>query len=274
MAKDADEIKARVQRVIPELNNTSNTAIWSRMADVVGHVNDVTLLEGNRTQIRVENAARNLRTTNKQYYIEIALAFQFGDDLVIIDEETQREGYAVVDPTKQIIKQVSVSTPSPAYIKMTVATTDANGNLIPLTAEQLTDFRGYLARMTTAGIIVTTTSSPADVFMTDKLYVTYRSDYSLTNIQTALRTTLQNFQLILNTDSPLYVNDIENALREIPGIRDAYFDNPRVTYTDIMGVLQTEYAVDGVIPLNAGYFNFDANIYDFTKNITQFEPVQ
>ena len=70
------------------------------------------------------------------------------------------------------------------------------------------------------------------------------------------------------TTNILYINDIESYISGLNGIKDAYFSEIKVSQDG--GITTPQ---DGKIVLNPGYFNFDPNLYDFTKNITIFEAI-
>ena len=70
------------------------------------------------------------------------------------------------------------------------------------------------------------------------------------------------------TTNVLYINDIEGYISGLNGIKDAYFSEVKVSQDGDSTTPQ-----DGKIVLNPGYFNFDPNLYDFTKNITIFEAI-
>jgi hypothetical protein len=267
-----DNIIARTSAAVPDATNNSAASIWRRIVAVFASVIDILQLEMTRSQTRIEQAARNLRVMGKQYCTDTAFAYQDGDALTVVDEETLREGYAIVDTAKQIIKQAAVSTPDTGQIYIKVATTDSDGNLTALTAGQLSAFQSYMSRFTPIGMELTVFSADPDVLGTTNLYIYYSSDYSLTTIQGAMVQTLQQFQTAFNPDVPVYINDIENAIKSIAGIRDAYFDGIKATYTDAGGS-HTELPVNGTLELHAGYFNFDPAIYDWTDNITVFTAV-
>lgn len=263
-------IVARITTAIPELTNTSAASIWRRMVAVFSSVIDIVQREMARSQERTEYAARNLRTMGKQYYVDIAFAYQDGDPIVVVDPETMREGYAVIDAAKQIIKQVAISTPQSGQIYVKVATIGADGNLTALNDTQLTAFQAYMAHFTPIGMELTVFSALPDVFNAGHLYIRYNAEYSLTAIQTALRRVLMQFQTTFNADVPLYINDIEAAIKTIPGIRDVWFVGATATYTDAEGEHIIE-PINGVLELSAGYFNFNPDIYNFDSGVTVFE---
>lgn len=272
MATSADRIKQRIQQIIPEFNNISNASIYKRICDVLGVEIDTVNLEFIRSEQIIENSSINKRAFSKQWYIDTAYNFQFGDNLVIVDESTQREGYKVIDPSKRVIKQVGISINDNGIILIKVATSESNNELIPLSPDMQREFTTYINRFIPLGLTAIVTSQPADVFHSSNLYIYYRNDYSLISLQQKLRTELQNFQLAFNSDVPLYINDVESKIREIEGVRDAYFSNPYITYIE-NGVTKTTYPINNIITLQAGYFNFDPVLYDFTKDITRFIAV-
>lgn len=267
-----DNILGRINQGVPELDNTSVSSIWRRMAAVFSSVIDIVNLEMRRSQDIVEYAARNLRVMGKKFYIDTALAYQDGDPVVVVDPDTLREGYSTIDPSKQIIKQVAVVTPETGQIVMKVATTDSDGKLIPLNTTQLQSFQSYIRHFTPLGIEITVVSSEADTIDAARLYIRYNAEYSLTAIQTSLHDMLISFQTSFNPDVPLFVNDIEAAIRQIPGIRDAWFEGIQAIYNSAGSVIRVD-PENGVLTLNAGYFNFDEDIYDWTSGITIFEQV-
>lgn len=264
-----NNIANRVQRAIPEASNTSGASIWRRMAAVFASVIDIVQLEMSRSEQRISDAARNLRVMGKQYYIDTARAYQDGSSLTIVDAETLREGYAVADPSKQIIKQVAVAVTAPGDIQVSVATTDADGNLVALSLAQLDDFQSYMTHFTPIGMSVTAKSAAPDVVGATNLFVRYSSEYGLAVIQQELEQVLRKFQTTFNADVPLYVNDVVAAIKTVAGVRDAWFEGLNATYIDQSG-FHTVTPEGGRLTLNAGYFNFNPAIYDWTSSVTVF----
>lgn len=142
-SQTANQIKAYLANILPNLNSSAS-AIWTRFVDVFSTIIDILTGEIGRSNTIIETAARSLRVMGQQYYIDKALAYQEGDDLVVVNDETLAMGYAETDTSKQIIKQVYTSVPDNGEIYLKVATTDSDNNLIPLTTQQLDAFKGYM----------------------------------------------------------------------------------------------------------------------------------
>lgn len=283
-SQTANQIKAYLANILPNLNSSAS-AIWTRFVDVFSTIIDILTGEIGRSNTIIETAARSLRVMGQQYYIDKALAYQEGDDLVVVNDETLAMGYAEIDTSKQIIKQVYTSVPDNGEIYLKVATTDSDNNLIPLTTQQLDAFKGYMKNWEPVGIAVTVFSQVPDRFDCAHLYVRYSRDYNLIAIQDNIKALLDQFQMQRLNRSALYINDIESAIKDITGVRDAFFDGVTINRWDTSegegkyvpyvpdDVASNPY--QGIIYLYAGYFNFNDNISDFTADspITIFESV-
>ena len=193
-SQTANQIKAYLANILPNLNSSAS-AIWTRFVDVFSTIIDILTGEIGRSNTIIETAARSLRVMGQQYYIDKALAYQEGDDLVVVNDETLAMGYAETDTSKQIIKQVYTSVPDNGEIYLKVATTDSDNNLIPLTAQQLDAFKGYMKNWEPVGIAVTVFSQVPDRFDCAHLYVRYSRDYNLIAIQDNIKALLDQFQM-------------------------------------------------------------------------------
>lgn len=262
-----DTIWENVQRLIPSIN-TSNAGILRKIAEVVGTVLDIVRLEILRSEQTIAAAAKIARVTSEAWYVEKAYAYQQGDQVVVVNEATQELGYATIDATKQIIKQASIGVTEGRLYYINVATSDANNNVVPLTQDQLNAFGAYYRNFWGIGAQIQAASNPPAVLSADKLYVRFDKSYNLDAIKSSINTGLHDLQMQRRTTNILYINDIESYLSGLNGIKDAYFSEVKVSQDS--GITTPQ---DGKIVLNPGYFNFDPNLYDFTKNITIFEAI-
>ena len=103
--------------------NTSASAIWMRLVDALSTIFNIVANEILFSEDNIANTARSLRVTRKDYYLDKALYFQYGDNLVILDNDTKEMGYNPINENNRIIKQATVST-SEGGIILNVATTD------------------------------------------------------------------------------------------------------------------------------------------------------
>lgn len=96
------------------------------------------------------------------WYHRTALAFQYGDSLVL-DEDTGRYGYAATDEGKQPVKYVAVRDRGTSV--EILASADKDGMPVPLEGDVLTAFKQYLNTVKIAGIVLNVHSRPADSIM-------------------------------------------------------------------------------------------------------------
>lgn len=256
-----------IQRTIPAMN-TSNAGILRKIAEVVGTVLDIVRLEILRSEQTIAAAAKIARVTSEVWYVEKAYAYQQGDQVVVVNEATQELGYATIDATKQIIKQASIGATEEGLYYINVATADANNNVVSLTQDQLDAFSAYYRNFWGVGAQIQAASNAPAVLSADKLYVRFDKSYNLDTIKNNINTGLHDLQMQRRTTSVLYINDIESYISGLNGIKDAYFSEVKVSQEG--GITTPQ---DGKIVLSPGYFNFNPNLYDFTKNITIFEAI-
>lgn len=257
------DIKERVQTLIPELTNTSNASIWTRLCQCFAGVIDTTVLNCANSELVIANSARSLRVAGRQYYIDTALAYQYGDNLVLLDPKTYRYGYAETDTSKQIVKQVALLYDvTNRVIIISVATIDNDGVVTPLTSAQLADFKSYMEYKTPLGLAPEITSTAAWTIDAEILTIRYDSAYSLESIKKSVQAVLKNQQAKVRGFVPIYVNEIESALNDIDGVIDAYFTAPVAVSPDAS---VSRAVVKGVLNTDSGYFNFSDGLRDLTK---------
>lgn len=103
------------------------------------------------------------------WYHKIALAFQYGDALVL-DETTMKYGYATEDESKQLVKYAAVRDKGNSI--QILVSGDYNGNPVALSNDVLTAFKSYMNRVKIAGVILNINSKVSDeVLINAKIYV-------------------------------------------------------------------------------------------------------
>lgn len=257
---EAGNIKSFIKAIVPELDNTSSSSIVGRIISTVESLLGVVELEISNSEQTVENAARTLKVMGKQFYIEKSLAFQYGSALTVIDSQTGTYGYDPVDTSKQIIKQVAISTNENGQILLKVAKTNEEGYIVQLSNSELQSFDDYMDTFTPLGMQMQPASSPPAVLNCSSLYIRYSKEYSFSVIQEELPKIFISFQTQLRGDDPVYVNDIEAAIKSIDGVRDAYFNGLKAVENE--SEITPE---NGVLVIPAGYFNFAEDLINLTN---------
>lgn len=263
-----EDIRINLQKIAPVLNNTSASSIVNRIISTVASVLNIIELEISNSEHTVEHSARTLKIMGRQYYIDTALAFQYGSSLTIVDPQTYRYGYATIDPTQQIIKQLAISSTDNGLIVLKVAKIDNDGYITPLLAGELQSFSDYMNSFLPLGFQIQITSAAPAVLNCTSLYIRYSKEYSLSVITQQIKDVFLSFQAYLRGDDPLYVNDIESAIKSAPGVRDAYFNNISVTDSSKEDPITP---VNGQITIPAGYFNFARELVEM-QSVNPVEP--
>lgn len=237
--------------------NTSASAIWMRLVDALSTIFNIISNEILFSEDNIANTARSLRVTRKDYYLDKALYFQYGDNLVILDNDTKETGYNPINENNRIIKQATVSTYEGGII-LNVATTDNTGNLTPLSSEQLTAFKDYYENFIPLGFNLFIQSREPDILtFPEGMTVYYSAGNSLAQVKNDIESMKTTIQQNIVLGAPLFINDLEKSFQEVSGVEAAYI--PDVVSTN--GSL-TYNAENGRIKLVSGYFNFaeDLNI--------------
>lgn len=263
-----EDIRINLQKIAPVLNNTSASSIVNRIISTVASVLNIVKLEISNSEQTVESSARSLKVMGRQYYIDTALAFQYGASLTIVDSQTYRYGYATINPDQQIIKQLAISSTDNGLIVLKVAKIDNDGYITPLLAGELQSFSDYMNNFLPLGFQMHITSAEPAVLNCTSLYIRYSKEYSLSVITQQIKDVFLSFQAYLRGDDPLYVNDIESAIKSAPGVRDAYFNNISVTDSSKEDPITP---VNGQITIPAGYFNFARELVEM-QSVNPVEP--
>lgn len=230
-------------------DNPSDAAIYKKIAEAFGVVIDSTITEINNSETNIFNIINTQRYGKSGYYTGKALAFQYGDDL-ITDPVTLDYIYAVIDTTKQIVKQAAFEDIS-SQLFLKIATIDAiSGLLIPLTTAQYNAFVNYFTVFEVPGLPVTFINLPANILYFNAI-CTYYATYDLPTLQTNFATALNTFRNSFTFNGVFYDGDLEQYIKNnVPGIRDFFINNTLIDSAPF----------NGSISLPSGYFNYVNNI--------------
>lgn len=235
--------------VLLDFDNPSDVAAFNLMAQGIGDFIDIILIEFQNTINSILNTINTQRYGKAGYYTSTALAFQDGDDLVPA-VGTLDPTYAVIDQTKQIIKQAAFQNNS-GSLSIKVATQDPiTGLLQALNTSQLADFIAYFINFQIPGVPVSVVSLPANIFNFSAI-CTFNAGYNLSNLQANVQIALNTFAAAFPFNGVLYADQLSDYIKaQVPGVVDFY-----LTGTQIDGT-----AFIGSTSLTAGYFNYVVTI--------------
>jgi hypothetical protein len=244
--------------ILMGFDNPSQAAIYNKIAEACGLVIDSTLTELINSQTEIFNIINTQRYGKSGYYTGKALAFQYGDNLVI-DPVTLDYVYAVIDSTKQIVKQAAFEDiSSQLFLKIATQNT-TTGLLEPLTVAQYNAFVNYFTVFEIPGLPVTFINLPGNILYFNAV-ATFYATYDLPTLQTNLLNALNAFRSSFTFNGTFYDGDLEQYIKtNVPGVRDFFINNTLIDGAPFAGS----------ISLPAGYFNYVNNIQN---NIT-YTPV-
>jgi hypothetical protein len=93
------------------------------------------------------------------WYYKMALAFQYGDALVL-NEDTQQYEYALVDESKQVVKYAAVRDKGTSV--QILVSGDEGGKPVALSSGVLTVFKEYMNKVKVAGVVLGIQSKASD----------------------------------------------------------------------------------------------------------------
>ena len=197
------------------LTSTSDTALWRLWLNVVATGMHLLELHFDRHQAEVEALAARARAGTLSWYADQLRAFQPGDLLTVVDG---RPGYAVIDPTKQIVAYVTIREVGLGLVARVAKR--VGGVPTPLNAiTELAPLAVYLSRVKFAGTFTTLLSEPPDVLrIPAAVYV----DALLfgTGVQAAVEAAITACVANMGFGGRLPLSAIEDAIQAVPGVQD------------------------------------------------------
>lgn len=145
------------------------------------------------------------------------LAFQTGD-FAQIDLETYKVAYPTIDTTKQIITSCSVKTSTNNTVNIKVAKSSGK-----ISDDEKTELTAYYDLLNPAGIKFNILSYDADLLYVNA-NVFYNGQYESV-IKENVKAGITAFLKALPFDGALLVTDLEQAIRDVEGVKDVVFIN-------------------------------------------------
>lgn len=238
--------------LLSELNSDSKVSTWRLLQYIesTGIWSLENLMEIFINDIETEKATASIGS--KLWYVEQALAFQYGD-ILQINPSTYRPYYTTVDTSKQIVGSCSAQE---AGGKLILKIRGKNSDI--LTSDELNALYSYIAQIKFAGVRVQVRNSVADDL---KLYFTilYDPQRPVADIQTDVESVINDYIANIEFDSSFKTNALIDKLQVIKGVSDVQWNNlyvmnhPNNTYTSFTWSTTSYagyFAIDGSYPLS------------------------
>lgn len=232
-------------------DNPSEEAIYNKIAQGVAIPIENTIQEIANSEQRILNTITMQRYGKSGYYTGHALAFQYGDDLVI-DPVTFEDVYAEIDPSKQIIAQAAFEELSALLFLKVAKVNGLTGDLEPLTLAEKAAFDAYMVNFEIPGLPISKISAPANV-LNMRGTITYYATYDLPTLKTNVANAMTAFRKSFKFNGEFFTGDLQDYVKaQVPGVRDAYYYNTTIDGSPFGGFQS----------LSSGYFNYVPTILD------------
>ncbi|WP_420582098.1 hypothetical protein [Reichenbachiella sp.] len=216
-----DEVDDNAQLDFDSSSKTSEWNLWIELMSFISYIQETLWGEAKAelTQIKEEGIA-----ANKYFFAREWSKFQFGDDL-LVNDNTGKYYYEVVDPDKQIIKRLAIIQGTNSWI-LKVATEDNDGKPIALTPEQLSAFNLYVDRTQPPGPAVTVLSLNSDK-LDARFTVYYNPLEPLEDLKPLVEAAYLDYlaEIDINGDSVYYISKHVDALQVVPNVKDVVTDS-------------------------------------------------
>jgi hypothetical protein len=241
------------QTLLSDLTSASRVAVW-RLIFFVVSVSIWTLEKLFDEHIAwIDNRASELIVGSKKWYNTVALNYQHGDSLVLINDKFQ---YATINEANKIINLASVNEVGGQVL---VKVAKLSGSTpIPLTTPELEAFQAYMKSMKFAGTVLNAISRPADQLMIN--YRIYYDPLVLSSTGESLSTpgvypveeAINNYIKKLPFDGIFKVTSLTDQIQLANGVVDPVFESAEVKF----GANPYNQLIDKYNP-NAGYMEID-----------------
>jgi hypothetical protein len=253
-------VEASSYQELDELqNNSSQVAFWIYVKKIVAFLAAYIDLLLQRHKQEVIQLIDTTETGHIDWYIKMIREFQYGDQLVIINNVPT---YSVINESNQIIARVAyneVDLGTGFQLQFKVVKEDS-GDFVPLELEELSALSVYVNRRKIPGTWIEILSLPADIFKIEcEVYLdplVFNADGSLIASPTTFPFIdgMNHFFKTIDFGGRVYNSEMIEQIVKIEGIVDFYINVTSVGAFNYIRSFQTE----------SGYVFFDVENSDIT----------
>lgn len=213
----------------------------------------------------IDFAISEQKSGTPNWYKNKSLAFQNGFDL-FPDSDVFDNSDATPQQieSSKIVKYCSVKESQESNRLIIKIASESNGELEPLTLQQIESFTEYISEIKYAGVRIRVINNPADLLILDLVVfrdplVINENGLGIKNGDRPVEDRIKLYMKELPFNGELVINDLIEQLRRVPGVRDVFINSATSSFYEVDGY--TDFTSFNVkrIP-EAGYFkleNFD-----------------
>ncbi len=184
------------------------------------------------------------------WYNDKCYEFQMGHELVF-DTVTGLLEYEKVDTSARVVKIASVNVAEDNTIMFRVATENEEGKIVPLTSNQLLNFKNYIDAVKFAGTKSEIISTDADEVKYD-IKVYYNPANPVDTVREAVLASLEEFKTSQKFGGVIYSHKMLEAVTTVTGVVTAKMLSLSRKGTEDVDFIP----IDTMAYLHAGYFNY------------------
>ena len=282
MARTIEQISdSIIARIVSEpklagLTSYSKTSVWGLIVYCVSFGIWVleTLFDTHKAEI--DTALANQKKGSKLWYRNMALAFQYGFDLITDSDQFNNTGYTAEQiEARKIIKYAAVTeSDAESRLIIKVATENADEVLAPINETQKLAFDYYIDEINYAGVKYTIINYAPDrlqLNLTIKIDPTVIDTSGTKILMSAsdrgtkpVETALAEFMKELPFDGNLVLNALIDKLQAVEGVLNPILNSASTSWIDVntqgYGSMQSIYGE--VLPV-AGYFTWSLDNVEY-----------
>lgn len=184
------------------------------------------------------------------WYNDKCYEFQMGYELVF-NTTTGLLEYEKDDETSRVVKIASVRVADDNTIMFRVATEDDSGEIVPLTSNQLLNFKNYIDAVKFAGTRSEVISTDADL-VEYNIKVYYNPASPVDTVRDAVLASLEEFKTAQKFGGVIYSHKMLDAVTSVSGVVTA-----KMVSLERKGTEDADFIpIDTMAYLYAGYFNY------------------
>lgn len=184
------------------------------------------------------------------WYNDKCYEFQMGHELVF-DTVTGLLEYEQADEAARVIKIASVNVAEDGTIFFRVATKDEEGKVVPITSNQLLNFKNYIDAIKFAGTKSTVISTDADE-VRYQLTVYYNPANPVETVRLNVLSALEEFKTSQKFGGVIYRHKMLEAVTSVNGVVTAKLVSLARKGTEDADFID----IDTISYLHAGYYNY------------------
>ncbi len=219
IAKEIETAKL-TNTLLQEINTDSKTSVWGQIRDVVAGVifTLYNFFEIYRKEIRILTDRGYFGS--REWFVQQAKKFQYGDELKIINNKITYEN---INEKKQIVKQAAITVINKT-LEFKVATSDAGGNLAPLTPNQVNSLEAYLFKIKYPGTPIIVTSTFPDIINLN-FTIYFNATLKRNEVEQSIRKAVGDYLKSIVFNGRFNISKCIEIIHLVDGVQDVFFNS-------------------------------------------------